>query len=159
MTSNYGGTVRRLANPLARRSLRPGTLYNGCTCCCCCCILMPIGNFIAVASSHDRSKAVTSYWWHLFVNIVCCAISIGLGWLVAGIGLFGRGDTGFYGAIAVAVVTYLALLQASAGLWIPATIAADRRFLVVGLEWLLSVVLMAGFGAMSIYIVVKGFMR
>ncbi len=143
--------LRRLENVLTRRRTRPGTLYHGCcgSCCSssCCCVLMPIGNYIAVSSSHTRAQSKCSVWWHLFLNIACAGLSA---LFLIPMGHWPYADPRVISGAIVAALSYLALLQVSSRWWMPATTPPDRRFSIIAREWLTSIVLMLGFGAMSV---------
>ncbi len=115
---------------------------------------MPVGNYLAVISSHAKSKSTHSVWWHLFINILCFCFSVAaVG--VPVITIQPQGTTAAWGGLAAGCLLYLAMLQVTSRWWMPETTAPDRRFLLVGMEWILSLIFMVGFAAMSIFICFK----
>lgn len=147
-------TGRRLHDPLRRVRHHPGAVYHGSCCCCCCCILMPVGNYLAVISSHAKSKSTHSVWWHLFINILCFCFSVTAVGIPVSV-MQPNSNVVIAGMGFGICFLYLALLQLTSRWWMPETIAPDRRFLLVGMEWILSLIFMVGFAAMSMFICFK----
>ncbi len=147
-----------LRNPLHRnRRFRPGLLYGCCSCCCsCCCLLAPIGNYLAVCSSHAHAGKDASFWVHLLLNIVSFVappFAIGLTGVAWPMLYTVFSPVTLLGVWAVATMGIMTLTQP---VWISPDVSPDRRFSIVLGEWFWSVLLVIGFSVTSV--VVFGFL-
>jgi hypothetical protein len=135
------------------------TLYNGC-CCCCCCIFTPVGNFLAEAVIKKTTKHTRNLWLCFFINLVFAIGSALLGFGVLAVlpYEYSANNAKNVAAILVALTTYYFLLWQSSLSWLK-DVTPGRRYFLVFIEWLLSLLLMAVFFVASIFIVLGLFMK
>jgi hypothetical protein len=131
------------------------TLYHTGCCCCCCCILTPIGNWLAESGVKSMTKHKQNLLLRFFINLIFAIGSALFGYLifviVANVSRFPYPEEHLTVPIVVSLATYYFLLWRNSWSWLK-DVTLGRRYYVVFIEWLSSLLLMAVFCVASFFV-------